>query len=106
MLSLALQSACVTAQSMAGHTDEWCCLAPCTTNAEFVAYNQKVMRVCCDEPSEDCSGGVVKVCNYDCARVLLPMHEKCTHLLSGLGKMTIDAAAAKCPQLKAVGGGH
>ena len=91
---------------MAAHTVEWRCLAPCTNNAEFQAYNKRAMRVCCDEPSEDCSGGVVKVCNYDCARVLLPMHEKCTHLLSGLGKMTIDAAAAKCPQPKAVGGGH
>ena len=106
MLSLALQSACVTAQSMAAHTVVWRCLAPCTNNAEFQAYNKRAMRVCCDEPSEDCSGGVVKVCNYDCARVLLPMHEKCTHLLSGLGKMAVDAAAAKCPKPKAAGGGH
>ena len=97
---------------MAGHTDEWCCLAPCTTNAEFEAYNQRVNRVCCDEPSEDCSGGVVKVCNYGCAHALLPFQEKCGRLLGGpqsLGKRAADAAASKCPKPNVVvggGGGH
>eukprot|EP01047_Picozoa_sp_COSAG01_P055411 COSAG01_NODE_6167_length_3814_cov_24.241992_2_plen_559_part_00 len=36
-----------------------------------------IQAECCDEPSEDCGGGVPHTCNTDCADIFLPFWEDC-----------------------------
>lgn len=42
-----------------------------------------VTRICCDEPSEDCSSGVPNSCNAGCAAIFLPFWSDCR---SAMGK--------------------
>ena len=36
-----------------------------------------ITRECCDEPSEDCAGGVLRTCNEGCSAILLPFWQTC-----------------------------
>ena len=49
---------------------------PCSA-ASVGARSSAVHAMCCDEPSEDCSGGQPHTCNADCAAVLLPYYDDC-----------------------------
>jgi hypothetical protein len=42
---------------------------------------QQVQARCCDEPTEDCSGGYPRTCNAGCAAVFLPFWTECGSLL-------------------------
>lgn len=68
---------------------------PCTTNAEFMAYSQRVSDACC---GGSCGAGFTE-CNDVCATILLPMQQACGDFLVTLGMQdTIDAAASLCDQ--------
>ena len=58
---------------------------------------------CCNEPGEDCSGGIPLVCNADCAQILVPFAQDClTETSSGAGSASAEAltqAAAECPSV-------
>jgi hypothetical protein len=42
---------------------------------------QAVQALCCDDPTEDCSGGYPRTCNAGCAAVFLPFWAECGSLL-------------------------
>jgi hypothetical protein len=75
----------------------------CTSNAELDAALETVNGECCDEPTEDCSGGYPATCNTGCAAVLRPLQAACAAFLMAGGKALapvmhlIDAAVATCP---------
>ena len=50
---------------------------------------------CCDEPGEDCSGGLPHTCNSDCAAVLLPFWGDCRTAL-GPGAAQFEPAVQLC----------
>ena len=56
---------------------------------------QAITAECCDEPSEDCSGGYPQTCNAGCASLFLPFWDECR---SALGKDSRDfePAVALC----------
>jgi hypothetical protein len=47
----------------------------------MAARAQSVQARCCDEPTEDCSGGYPRTCNVGCAAVFLPFWAECGSLL-------------------------
>jgi hypothetical protein len=61
---------------------------------------------CCDEPSEDCSGGKIKSCNKGCAAVLLPVWDSCQSDLDGATAQILRMAAQKCPRTGSAAGAH
>jgi hypothetical protein len=52
--------------------------APC---GNMASRAQTVQARCCDEPTEDCSGGYPRTCNTGCAAVFLPFWAECGSLL-------------------------
>ena len=59
------------------------------------ALEQAITAECCDEPSEDCTGGYPQTCNAGCASLFLPFWDECR---SALGKDSRDfePAVALC----------
>ncbi len=59
------------------------------------ARANEVTEECCDEPGEDCTGGMPHTCNNGCAAVFLPFWEDCR---SALGTLSHDfeAVASLC----------
>eukprot|EP01051_Picozoa_sp_SAG22_P007238 SAG22_NODE_502_length_9704_cov_23.436439_5_plen_637_part_00 len=52
---------------------------------------------CCDEPTEDCSGGKVNTCNAGCGAMIMPFWTACqAQLTRDISKMLRDAVAL-CP---------
>jgi hypothetical protein len=56
---------------------------------------QAITAECCDEPSEDCTGGYPQTCNAGCASLFLPFWDECR---SALGKDSrhFEPAVALC----------
>ena len=54
--------------------------ATCTTS-DLANRADDVTRVCCDEPTEDCSSGQPANCNVGCAGVLVPYYLDCYNAL-------------------------
>ena len=56
---------------------------------------QAITAECCDEPSEDCTGGYPQTCNAGCASLFLPFWDECR---SALGKDSrhFEQAVALC----------
>lgn len=52
-----------------------------TSCADFEGRTEALDAECCDEPSEDCSGGAPHTCNAGCAAVLEPFWEDCASAL-------------------------
>ncbi len=52
----------------------------CTPYA-LASQTQMINVVCCDEPSEDCTGGAPAVCNVGCAELFLPFMQSCGSVL-------------------------
>ena len=51
------------------------------TDSNLAARSAVVNAECCDEPTEDCSGGAPATCNSRCAAVLVPYFEDCQRIL-------------------------
>ena len=71
------------------------------TSSTVAARSDLVTAECCDEPTEDCSGGAPATCNSDCAAVLVPYLEDCQNVLrsSGGGSAlvkTLQSAVQEC----------
>lgn len=58
---------------------------------------RQVAEVCCDEPSEDCSGGEPATCNADCAAVLVPYLQDCQLVMDKGALQSVQEAADRCP---------
>ena len=80
------------AQSGAGHGGGGA--GACEAGA-LPSRTQAITAECCDEPSEDCSGGYPQTCNAGCASLFLPFWDECR---SALGKDSRDfePAVALC----------
>eukprot|EP01052_Picozoa_sp_SAG31_P009887 SAG31_NODE_530_length_14420_cov_4.259968_3_plen_286_part_00 len=64
----------------------------CQNNGAVRRSTDAVNRVCCDDPSEDCTDGTPHVCNRGCAEVFLPFFALC----GGLFGSTFDAMVSQC----------
>jgi hypothetical protein len=64
---------------------------------DLSARTAEITDECCNEPTEDCSGGSPHTCNPGCAAIFLPFWSECR---SVLGKATsqFEPAAALCEQ--------
>jgi hypothetical protein len=60
------------------------------------ARAQAVQTECCDEPSEDCSGGVPRICNAGCAAIFLPFWNDCAAQLHFQGNPIYEQTVAMC----------
>ena len=56
-----------------------------------------ITRECCDEPSEDCAGGVLRTCNEGCSAILLPFWQTCERGLAKAVRKELQTAAGLCP---------
>ena len=56
-----------------------------------------ITQECCDEPSEDCTGGVLRTCNEGCAAILLPFWQTCERQLEKHVRKDLETAAGLCP---------
>ena len=54
-----------------------------------------VTAECCDQPSEDCSGGMPKTCNAGCAHIMLPFWDDCARQL-GTSADLFTEVVVKC----------
>ncbi len=63
--------------------------------ADVDARGAEVTAVCCDEPSEDCTGGYPHACNEACAGVFLPFWADC-HVALGKASAQFDGTVALC----------
>eukprot|EP01052_Picozoa_sp_SAG31_P031386 SAG31_NODE_3318_length_4420_cov_2.018051_4_plen_690_part_00 len=74
----------------------------CSSGDEFAAIMGPVTDACCDDPVEDCPGGLPSSCDAECAAVLLPVQAACEDFLAAGGlsyapmKAIIDTAASLC----------
>eukprot|EP01047_Picozoa_sp_COSAG01_P069530 COSAG01_NODE_10309_length_2195_cov_14.195134_1_plen_396_part_00 len=57
---------------------------------------QAVQTECCNEPSEDCSGGAPQTCNPGCAAVFLPFWSDCAAQLHLKGTPLYEQTVALC----------
>jgi hypothetical protein len=85
------------------------CARSCTSFEEFQRNAAAINAECCDEPDEDCSGGLPSMCNAGCAAVLLPVYQACDAWLGTTTSLSapyhaLQAAASLC-RVDA-GGGH
>ena len=71
-----------------------CADASCNVN-DLAARSEAINRECCDEPSEDCSGGYPHTCNPGCATLLLSFWADCQELL-GEERRLIESAVGVC----------
>ena len=56
---------------------------------------QAITAACCDEPSEDCTGGYPQTCNAGCASLFLPFWDECRSTL-GKDSRHFEPAVALC----------
>jgi hypothetical protein len=56
-----------------------------------------INKECCDEPTEDCTGGYPHVCNAGCAALVMPYWDDCS---ASLGELTdvFEGAVALCSE--------
>ena len=47
------------------------------SQSDIATRTQAITAACCDEAGEDCSGGLPRNCNADCADTLMPFWEEC-----------------------------
>ena len=81
-------------------------LMSCSTTHDLQGVVSVISERCCDEQTEDCTGGLPAVCNADCAEFLLPAFSACQAgifadpqqraQLAGAIQVFADAAA-NCP---------
>jgi hypothetical protein len=62
----------------------------------MAAQAQQVQARCCDDPTEDCSGGYPRTCNTGCAAVFLPFWAECGSLLGNA--VVYQQTVALCQQ--------
>merc|ERR1711969_483936 len=63
--------------------------------ADLAARATEITAECCDEPSEDCTGGTPHTCNAGCAAIFLPFWAECRSAL-GEDSGQFEAAVALC----------
>jgi len=63
--------------------------------ADLSARSAEITAECCDEPTEDCTGGTPHVCNEGCAAIFLPFWGDCRTAL-GEDSGRFEAAVALC----------
>lgn len=66
---------------------------------DIASRSAEMTATCCDEATEDCSGGYPTTCNIDCARVLLPFFLECSEELGDAFGM-MDHVVALCRAAK------
>eukprot|EP01051_Picozoa_sp_SAG22_P003283 SAG22_NODE_158_length_16966_cov_26.252446_2_plen_618_part_00 len=67
------------------------------SSAEISRQIDAINVECCDEPTEDCSGGKVNTCNAGCGAMIVPFWTACqAQLTRDISKMLRDAVAL-CP---------
>eukprot|EP01047_Picozoa_sp_COSAG01_P004384 COSAG01_NODE_144_length_24108_cov_11.490441_33_plen_720_part_00 len=66
---------------------------------------QAVQTECCNEPSEDCSGGAPRTCNPGCAAVFLPFWSDCAAPLHLQGTPLYQQTVALCRASAPAGSG-
>jgi hypothetical protein len=73
----------------------------------MAARAQSVQARCCDEPTEDCSGGYPRTCNVGCAAVFLPFWAECGSLLGNAAvyQQTMTLCQQAQPTTLAISGG-
>eukprot|EP01047_Picozoa_sp_COSAG01_P043737 COSAG01_NODE_3904_length_5560_cov_7.746383_1_plen_950_part_00 len=81
----------------------------CSSFSEFQNHAAAVTAECCDQPTEDCTGGYPSMCNRGCASVLLPVRDACDPWLRTMPSLSVlqnslNSAAALCRHSS--GGGH
>ena len=78
------------------------------SNTEISRQLAAINTECCDEPSEDCSGGMVHTCNAGCGDLVMPLWAACQDKLGGVlgdaGVKTFGAAAVLCPPVSGSAG--
>lgn len=70
------------------------------TCADLERRSREVTRVCCEEPTEDCSGGYPHTCNARCAATFLPFWDDCRFAL-GKASQQFEPVVALCSSLSA-----
>ena len=65
------------------------------SKAYIKKQTNRINDECCDEPSEDCSGGSIGVCNAGCAALVNPLWAACQAEL-GPAAAVLAAAADRC----------
>jgi hypothetical protein len=65
------------------------------SKAYIKKQTNRINDECCDEPSEDCSGGIIGVCNAGCAALVNPLWAACQVEL-GPAAAVLAAAADRC----------
>ena len=67
------------------------------SRSDIATRSQAITAACCTEAGEDCSGGLPRNCNADCANTLLPFWEDCeAHL--GAERAAFEEAKEICQQ--------
>ena len=67
------------------------------TCGDLTSRTEEITAECCDEPSEDCTGGYPHTCNSGCAALFLPFWDDCRSLLGESG-MQFEPVVALCRQ--------
>ena len=65
------------------------------TRDQMASQTAAINLECCDEPSEDCSGGIPHTCNAGCAELFLPFWRDCQDAL-GEQAARFRLTAAQC----------
>ena len=65
------------------------------SQSDIATRTQAITAACCDEAGEDCSGGLPRNCNADCADTLMPFWEECQADL-GAERAVFAEAAGLC----------
>ena len=65
------------------------------SQSDIATRTQAINTACCNEEGEDCSGGLPRNCNADCADTLMPFWEQCQADL-GAERATFEEAADLC----------
>jgi hypothetical protein len=63
--------------------------------ADLPTHTDAITAECCDEPSEDCTGGYPHSCNAACAAIFLPFWEECRSAL-GQSSSHFEPTVALC----------
>eukprot|EP01051_Picozoa_sp_SAG22_P012201 SAG22_NODE_1246_length_5017_cov_20.060175_2_plen_602_part_00 len=66
------------------------------SSAEISRQIDAINVECCDEPTEDCSGGHVRTCNAGCGALIVPLWTSCRAQLGTAAKVLQDAVTL-CP---------
>jgi hypothetical protein len=63
--------------------------------ADLPSRTDAITAECCDEPSEDCTGGYPRTCNAGCAALFLPFWDDC-HSALGKDSRNFEPVVALC----------